>query len=280
MAESRKELIKRLENIAKEMRKQILIMTTKAGSGHPTSAMSAIDIIVALYFGGIMKFDSKKPNWEERDRFLMSKGHACPAQYAVLAELGYFPKEELGKLRRINGILQGHPDRIKTPGIEISSGSLGMGLSVGNGVALAAKLDKKDYRAYVMLSDGDMQEGQTWEAIESGAHFKLDNVVAIVDKNRLQNDCWVEEEKNIYPLEEKFKAFGWATITIDGHNFGQILTAFEKALHSKGKPTAIIANTVKGKGVSFMENKLDFHGKALSEEELEKALAELEKVKA
>ncbi|MEK6941469.1 MAG: transketolase [archaeon] len=274
MAENKKGLIEKLKKTANELRKDILRMTTEAGSGHPTTSFSAIDIMACLYFHE-MKFDPKKPDWPERDRFLMSKGHGVPAQYACLAHAGYFPKTELNSLRQINSRLQGHPDRVKTPGIEVSSGSLGQGLSVGNGMALAARLDKKNYRVYVMLGDGEMQEGQIWEAAMSAANFKLDNVCAILDKNGIQNDEWVEKEKTIEPLSDKWKSFGWRVIEIDGHNFGQILKALAKARAVKGKPTIIIAKTVKGKGVSFIENRPDMHGVAVKKEDMEQALKEL-----
>jgi len=269
-----KELIRKLEKKAREMRISIIKMTTKAAAGHPTSAMSAIDVVVALYYH-FMKHNPKNPNWVERDRFIMSKGHACPAQYAVLGDLGYFDKKELERLRQINSILQGHPDRVKTPGIEISSGSLGQGLSVGNGMAWAGKMDRKDYRVYVMLGDGEMQEGEVWESMMTTCQWKLDNVTAIVDCNGLQNDWWVKEEKDLAPLAEKWKAFGWNVIEIDGHNMEQILSAIESAQKNKGKPTAILAKTVKGKGVSFIENDPDRHGVALTEEEMKRALKEL-----
>ena len=269
-----KETVKKLEKKAREMRVEIIKMTTKAAAGHPTSAMSAIDMVVALYYH-FMKHNPKNPGWADRDRFIMSKGHACPAQYAVLGDLGYFDRKEFGKLRHINSLLQGHPDRVKTPGIEISSGSLGQGLSVGNGMAWAAKLDNKDYRVYVMLGDGEMQEGQVWEAMMTSAQWKLGNVVALVDCNGLQNDWWVKDEKDLTPLSDKFRAFGWNTIEIDGHNMEQIISAIEKAKQANGKPTAIIAKTVKGKGVGFMENDPDRHGVALTDEEMKRALKEL-----
>jgi len=271
-----KKLVEQFKKTAKELRKDILEMTTEAGSGHPTSSLSCIDILAVLYFHE-MKFNPKKPDWPERDRFLMSKGHGVPAQYACLAKAGFFPKSELKTLRKLNSRLQGHPDREKTPGIEISSGSLGQGLSVGNGIALAGKLDKKNYRVYVLLGDGECQEGQVWEAAMSAAHFKLDNVCAIVDKNRLQNDSWVDKTKDLGNLSGKWRAFGWHVIEIDGHDFEQILGALEEARKTMGKPTMIVASTVKGKGVSFIENDPDMHGRAVKKEDLGKALKELEK---
>ncbi len=275
MEKTSPELINKLKKISKELKIDILKMTTASGSGHPTTSLSAIDIMTVLYFHE-MKFDPKKPNWPDRDRFLMSKGHGVPAQYACLANAGFFPKEELKTLRQINSRLQGHPDRQKTPGIEVSSGSLGQGLSVGNGMALASRLDKKNYRVFVLMGDGEQQEGQVWEAAMSSAQFKLDNVCAIIDKNGLQNDEWVEKEKSVEPLADKWKAFNWHVIEIDGHNFEQIINALKEAKQTKGKPTMIIAKTVKGKGVSFIENKPDMHGVAVKKEDLERALAEVE----
>lgn len=273
---TKKELIERLEKIAFEMRQDILVMTSEAGSGHPTSSLSCIDILVFLFFHE-MKFDPKNPLWPERDRFILSKGHAVPAQYACLAKAGFFPKSELLTLRKINSRLQGHPDRMKTPGIELSSGSLGQGLSVGNGMALAARLDHKPYRVFVMLGDGELQEGQVWEAAMSASWFKLENVCAMVDKNGIQNDEWVEKEKSIEPLAEKWRSFGWHVIEINGHDFEQIIAAFEEARAVNGKPTVIIAQTIKGKGVPFLENKPELHGVAVPKQQLQQALLELEK---
>jgi len=270
----KKELIKKLQKISIELRRDIVKMTTEAQSGHPTTSFSAIDVLTCLYFHE-MKFDPKKPDWPDRDRFLLSKGHGVPAQYACLSQAGFFPKKELMTLRQINSRLQGHPDREKTPGIEISGGSLGQGLSVGNGMAMAAKLDKKKYRVFVMLGDGEQQEGQVWEASMSTANFKLDNVCAILDYNGIQNDEWVKKEKSIDPIADKWRAFNWHVIEIDGHNFEEILNALDDAKKIKGKPTIIIANTVKGKGVSFIENKPEMHGVAVAKEDLDKALAEL-----
>lgn len=273
-----KKSVKELNQFAKELRKDIVRMTTVAGSGHPTSSLSCIDILTCLYFSE-MNYDPKNPVWPDRDRFIMSKGHAVPAQYACLANAGFFPKSELLTLRKINSRLQGHPDRQKTPGIELSGGSLGQGLSVGNGMALAGKLDKKNYRVYVLMGDGEQQEGQIWEAAMSGSNFRLDNVCGIIDLNGIQNDEWVEKEKSVQPLADKWRAFNWNVIEIDGHDIGQILSALEKARNTKGKPTVIIASTVKGKGVSFIENNPDMHGVAVKKEDLQRALEEIEKMK-
>ncbi len=260
-----------------EMRKEILKMTTCAGSGHPGGSLSATDIVVALYYRE-MKHKPDNPLWGGRDKFVLSKGHACPLLYAVLADLGYFPKEELGKLRTLNSMLQGHPSSTKTPGIEISTGSLGQGLSVANGMALASKLDKSDSRIYCLLGDGELQEGQVWEAAMTSAHYKLDNLLAIVDFNRLQIDGFVEDVMGVEPIADKFSAFGWNSIEIDGHDFEEIISAFAKAKECTDKPTVIVAKTTKCKGVSFIENVCDYHGKTLTSEELQKAIGELDLV--
>ncbi len=261
--------------MAKRLRRHVITMTATAGSGHPGGSLSATDIITALYFKA-MHHNPKNPQWPDRDRFIMSKGHAAPILYAALAESGYFPVEELATLRKLDSRLQGHTDRNLTPGVEMSAGSLGMGLSFGIGVALAAKLDHRDYRTYVLLSDGECDEGQTWEAALSAAHFKIANLTAIVDCNRIQLTGWTRDIMNLEPLNQKWQAFGWHTIDIDGHDFNQILAAFKEAEKIKNKPPVIIARTIKGKGVSFMENKVKFHGKAPTPEEAERALKELE----
>jgi transketolase len=217
-----------------------------------------------------MKHDAKNPKMPDRDRFIMSKGHGAPALYAVLAEAGYFPKEELKHLRQINSLLQGHPS-MKIPGIEIATGSLGMGLSVGNGIAWAGKIDKKNYHTFVLFGDGELQEGQCWESLMATPEFKLNNVTVIVDRNGLQNDGWIVNEKGIEPLDAKLESFGWEVLKIDGHNFDEILPALKKARESKN-PVAIIAKTVKGKGVGFIENDPEMHGKALTKEQYENAL--------
>jgi len=269
------ELIESLNKIAKEIRKDVLLMTTKARSGHPGGSLSAADIITALYFHHL-RHDPKNPQWEDRDRFVLSKGHVCPALYAALARCGYFPREALWTLRKVGSILQGHPDMKKTPGVEASTGSLGQGLSIGIGMALAAKLDKKDYRVYVLLGDGELDEGQVWEAAMAAAHYKIDNLTAIVDLNGLQLDGFTKDVMSLDPVADKWRAFGWHVIEINGHNMKEILDALDEAEKIKQKPTVIIAHTIKGKGVSFMENQVQYHGKPLTEEQLEKALKELE----
>ena len=263
-----------LKEKAKEIRKSIVSMITEAKSGHPGGSLSATDILTALYFSE-MNVDPTNPKMEERDRFVLSKGHAAPAIYATLAEKGYFSKDELMTLRKFGSRLQGHPDMKKLPGIEISTGSLGQGLSVANGMALNAKIFDENYRTYVVLGDGEIQEGQIWEAAMTAAHYKLDNLCAFLDSNNLQIDGNVTEIKGVEPLDKKWEAFGWNVIKIDGHDFEQIFSALDKARECKGKPTMIIAKTIKGKGVSFMENVCGFHGVAPTLEELERALAEL-----
>ena len=266
--------IKELEEKAKLIRRLIVQMIAKAGSGHPGGSLSATDLITALFFS-VLKHDPKNPKWPDRDRFHMSKGHCCPLWYAVLAESGYFPKETLSSLRQLGSSLQGHPDR-RTPGVEVSSGSLGQGLSVALGMSLAAKIDQKDYRVYVLLGDGETQEGNIWEAAMAAAHYRRDNLCAILDYNGFQIDGATKVVMNLDPVANKWKAFGWHTIEIDGHNMQQIINAYAEAKTIKGQPTIIIARTIKGKGVSFMENVVDFHGRAPTQEEAERALKELE----
>ena len=263
-----------LKEKAKKIRKSIVSMIAEAKSGHPGGSLSATDILTALYFSE-MNVDPANPKMEGRDRFVLSKGHAAPAIYATLAEKGYFSKDELMTLRKFGSRLQGHPDMKKLPGIEISTGSLGQGLSVANGMALNAKMFNENYRTYVILGDGEVQEGQIWEAAMTAAHYKLDNLCAFLDSNNLQIDGNVSEIMGVEPLDKKWEAFGWNVIKIDGHDFEQILSALDKARKCKGKPTMIIAKTIKGKGVSFMENVCGFHGVAPTLEELERALAEL-----
>lgn len=263
-----------LRKIAAKLRIEVIKMLKEAKSGHPGGSLSACEIITALYFKE-MNIDSANPNWPERDRFVLSKGHGAPILYAALAEKGYFPKEELMKLRKIDSMLQGHPDMKGTPGVDMTTGSLGQGLAAANGMALAGKLDNKKYRVYALLGDGEVQEGIIWEAAMLAAHYKLDNLTVFLDHNGLQIDGLNKEVMNIEPIDEKFKAFGWHVINIDGHNFGEIIDAIEEAKNTKEKPTIIVAKTVKGKGVSFMENQYEWHGKAPSEEEAVKALDEL-----
>jgi len=260
--------------MAKKLRRHVITMIATAGSGHPGGSLSAADIITALYFK-ILHHNPENPQWPDRDRFILSKGHAAPILYAALAETGYFPLAELSTLRRLDSRLQGHPDSNFTPGVEMSAGSLGMGLSFAIGVALAARLDSKNYCTYVLLSDGECEEGQTWEAALSAAHFKIDNLTTIVDCNGIQLSGWTRDIMNLEPFIQKWQAFGWHTIDIDGHDLNQILSACQEAEKMKGKPTIIIARTIKGKGVSFMENNVGFHGKAPTWEEAERALKEL-----
>lgn len=270
-----KEKIKELEGIARKLRQHIIEMTCAAASGHPGGSLSAADIITVLYFHK-MRHNPKDPGWPDRDRFVMSKGHAAPVLYAALAEAGYFPVEYLKTLRKIGSSLQGHVDMLALPGIEMSTGSLGQGLSAANGMALAARLDKKDYHIYCLMGDGECHEGQIWEAAMTASHHKLDNLTAIVDHNKYQIDGKVEEIKSIQPFADKWRAFGWAVFSCDGHNIKSIITTIEKAEKIKGKPSMIIAETVKGKGVSFMEAKpLEYHGRAPTPEEERKALAEI-----
>ncbi len=263
-----------LSAVTKRMRRRILTMLAKAGSGHPGGSLSAVEIVATLYWK-VLRHRPGDPSWPDRDRFILSKGHAAPVLYVALAECGYFPVEELATLRQFGSHLQGHADRTHTPGVEMSSGSLGQGLSFANGVALAGRLDRKDYHVYALLSDGECEEGQIWEAAMAAGHFKLDNLTAIVDKNGLQLSGKVADIMNVDPLGKKFEAFNWNVLEIDGHDLRQVYDAIQEAKAFKGKPTAIIARTVKGKGVSFMEHNVDFHGKAPNAEQLEQALKEL-----
>jgi transketolase len=263
-----------LEGHAKTIRRDIINMLTEAGSGHPGGSLSCADIVAALYFH-VMRHDPSNPDWPDRDRFLMSKGHCAPTWYSALARAGYFPVDWLDTLRKIDSPLQGHPDMIKTPGVEMSSGSLGQGLSIANGMALAAKIDGRDFRVYIVLGDGEIQEGQIWEAAMTAAHRKLDNLCAVVDHNGLQIDGPVDEVKSLGSIPSKWESFGWHVIEIDGHDMRQILDAYDEARTVKGRPVMIVAHTVKGKGVSFMEGKVDFHGVAPSEDEREVAIAEM-----
>lgn len=265
---------KSLEERSKIIRRHIVRMLAKAGSGHPGSSLSTVDLLVALFYNKL-RHNPQQPLWPERDRFVLSKGHGCPALYAVLAEMGYFSVDKLDTLRQFGSILQGHPCMKTTPGIEISGGSLGQGLSVGLGMSLAAKLDKKDYRTYVMLGDGEIEEGQVWEAAMAASHYKADNLCAIIDQNGLQIDGFIHEIMSSLPIPDKWLGFGWHVIEINGHDYNAILSAYDEAEKVKGKPTVIVAKTIKGKGVSFMENQVDWHGKAPSKDEAERALAEL-----
>ncbi len=267
--------ITQLKLLAAKARKGAILGTYHAKSGHPGGSLSAADIFTYLYFKE-MRVNPQEPDWEDRDRFVLSKGHCCPSLYAVLALKGYFDWDELTVLRHVGAMLQGHPDMKGTPGIDMSTGSLGQGVSAACGMALAAKLDNKDYRTYTVLGDGEVEEGQVWEAAMFASHNKLDNLVVIVDQNGLQIDGTVEDVAGIEPLDKKFEAFGFEVIKIDGHDFEQIESAFDKAKAVKGKPTAILAATVKGKGVSFMEDQVGWHGVAPNKDQFEQATAELD----
>ncbi|MBW4827703.1 MAG: transketolase [Clostridiaceae bacterium] len=262
------------KDIANKLRIDIIKMLEESKSGHPGGSLSACEILTALYFKE-MNIDPANPHWEDRDRFVLSKGHGAPVLYAALAEKGYFPKEELNNLRKIDSMLQGHPDMKGTPGVDMTTGSLGQGLAAANGMALAGKLDNKDYKVYALIGDGEAQEGIIWEAAMFAAHYKLDNLIVFLDHNGLQIDGKNEDIMNIEPVDEKFKAFGWHVISIDGHAFEEIFNAIDEAKKVEGKPTIIIAKTIKGKGVSYMEDQVGWHGKAPSKEEAEKAMEEL-----
>jgi transketolase len=267
--------LRALEARARAFRKTILQIITTAGSGHPGGSLSAIDILTVLYHH-TMRHDPRNPAWPDRDRFVLSKGHACPAWYVVLADCGYFAPDHLWTLRRVGSILQGHPDMTRTPGVEMSSGSLGMGFSAAVGMALAGKRDGRPYRVYAMLGDGECQEGAVWEGAMFAAHYGLDNLTAIVDRNGLQQTGRTEERLRLDPLGDKWRACNWDVQEIDGHDLAAIVAAFDRARAVRGRPQVIVARTVKGKGVSFLEGVVGFHGKALTREELARALAELD----
>ncbi len=265
---------KQYEEIASRVRIDIVKAVHKAGSGHPGGSLSAADIVTALYFKE-MNVDPKNPNMEDRDKFILSKGHAGPVQYAALAERGYFPVSELMTLRKLGSHFQGHPNRDKVEGIEMSTGSLGQGFAVSVGMAMANRMDKKDGRIYVLLGDGELQEGLIWEAAMAAGHYKLDNLCAIVDWNGLQIDGKNDDVMTVKPIDDKFRAFGFNVLVIDGHNFEEIFNAFDEARRCKGKPTVIVAKTHKGRGISFMEDNPGWHGKAPNEEEAKQAVLEL-----
>ena len=269
--------LRALKKVAVELRQTILRMIANAGSGHPGGSLSMVELLVGLYWHALAH-DPKRPNWPDRDLFLLSKGHGCPALYAVLAEQGYFPKEELMTLRRYPTRLQGHPERGSVPGIEIAAGSLGQGLSMANGFALADRLDGRVRRVFCLMGDGEIQEGQIWEAAMTSHHHHLDTVCAIIDANQLQQNGPVKEIQDIEPLADKWRAFGWHTIEIDGHDISQVVRAYDEAETVHGKPQAIVARTIKGKGVSFMELNPAWHGVAPKPDELEKALKELQAI--
>jgi transketolase len=267
--------IPEMKKVANDIRQDIIRMTCEAGSGHPGGSLSSVEVMVSLYFN-VMKQDPKNPAWDGRDRFVLSKGHVCPVLYASLARRGYFPVDELLTLRKLGSRLQGHPHRLKLECLETSSGSLGQGLSISVGMAIGLRMDKKNPRVYCLMGDGELQEGQIWEAAMSGAHYRLDNLCGIVDVNGLQIDGKTKDVKNLDPLADKWRAFGWHAIEVDGHDIQSLINAFHEAEKTKGKPTVILAKTVKGKGVSFMENNAEWHGKPPSKEEAAKALHELE----
>ena len=266
--------IKQLQEKAKEVRKGIIEAVYSNKSGHPGGSLSIADIMTVLYFNQ-MNIDEKNPKWEDRDRLVLSKGHCSPALYSCLANRGFFDVEKLKTFRNINSNLQGHPDMNKVPGVDISSGSLGQGLSCANGMAIAGKMDNKNYRVYCILGDGEIEEGQVWEAAMASNKYKLDNLCVIVDNNNLQIDGTIEEVMSSYPIDEKFKSFGFQVINIDGHNIQEIIDAFDVAKNVKDKPTCIIAKTIKGQGVSYMENDVKWHGIAPNEEQYQLAMKEL-----
>jgi len=263
-----------LKEIARKVRVDVIRMTHAAGSGHPGGSLSAAEIFTVLYFN-ILNHKPENPKWEDRDVFILSKGHCCPGLYSVMARSGYFPVEELTTLRKLGTRLQGHPHCCSLDGLEASTGSLGQGLSIAIGAALSIRLDKRKSRVYCLMGDGEQQEGQVWEAAMSAAHYKLDNLCGIVDRNGLQIDGFTRDIMNYEPLEKKYRSFGWHVITVDGHDIEALIKAFNRAKKVKGKPTVIIADTIKGKGVSFMENVAIWHGQAPNDEQMKKALNDL-----
>ena len=263
-----------LERIAAIMRCDIIQMIHEANAGHPGGSLSAADILAALYFR-VMNIDPARPDWPDRDRFILSKGHACPVWYAALAERGYYDKKHLHTLRKLDSILQGHPDMHKTPGVDMTAGSLGQGCCAGLGMALAARVNKRSYRVWTVIGDGEMQEGSVWEMAMSAAGFKVDNLTVILDRNRIQNDDFVDKVMPLGLVAEKWQAFGWQVVEIDGHNMGQVVDALEASRTVTGKPAMIVAHTIKGKGVSFMENNPAWHGRAPNKAEADQALQEI-----
>lgn len=267
--------IEELKGIARELRLDVLEMTTRATSGHPSSCFSAIEIITVLYFGGILRYRPEEPWWEERDRFILSKGHAAPLLYAVLSRAGYFPREMLWTLRQLDSPLQGHPVQGLLPGVEATTGSLGQGLSIGLGHALAGKLRNLSYRVYVLLGDGECQEGQVWEAAMAASHFKVGNLTAIVDYNKFQETGPIAREMNLEPFQAKWESFGWFVEEVDGHNIEDLLAKLAMLRMVQDRPSVLIAHTVKGKGVSFVEQDYTFHGRALTKDQAEQARREI-----
>lgn len=271
-------IVLEIKERASDIRCSVLNMISKAQVGHLGGSLSAADILATLYFN-ILNIDPQRPEWPDRDRLIISKGHGATALYSVLALRGYFGIDELKTFGTIGSKLQVHPDKTKVAGVEASTGALGQGLSIGAGVAYAAKLDAKSYRTYVILGDGEIQEGQIWEAAMFASFYKLDNICGIIDCNKLQIDGWVKDVMSLDPLKDKWKSFGWEVIEINGHNFKEIMDAYDKAEKTKGKPTVILAHTIKGKGVSFIENQINWHGIAPKKEELKKAIEELREYK-
>jgi len=267
--------VSELKRMAVQMRKDILYMIHAAQAGHPGGSLSATDIVTALYFR-LMRINPANPHWEDRDRFILSKGHACPVWYAALANRGYFDRAHLATLRKLDSILQGHADMKRTPGVDMTIGSLGQGICVGVGMALAARINQKDYHVWVIIGDGEMQEGSVWEAAMSAAKWKLDNLTVILDLNRIQNDDFVEKTMPLGQVKEKWQAFGWKTICLDGHDMQQVVDSLERARTILGVPTILIADTIKGKGVSFMENVPLWHGTAPNDAQYAQAVAEVE----
>jgi transketolase len=267
--------VEELNEISRQLRLDILDMTTKAGSGHPSSSFSATEVVTVLYFGGVLRYRSDDPHWPERDRFIMSKGHAAPLLYAALAQAGYFDREMIWSLRQVDSPVQGHPIQDVMPGVEATTGSLGQGLSIGVGHVLGGRLNKQDYRVYVLLGDGECEAGQIWEAAMSAAHFKADNLVAILDYNKYQETGPISREMALEPLVEKWRSFGWHVEEADGHDVEDLSAKFEVVKRVKGKPSIIIAHTVKGKGVSFVEADFTFHGRALNPDQAAQAREEL-----
>lgn len=264
-----------LELVAYKIRRHVLEGVFSAGCGHPGGSLSIADILAVLYFDE-MRVDPKKPTWEDRDRFVLSKGHCAPALYGALAEKGFIPVEDLKTLRKADSYLQGHPDMRKVPGVDMSTGSLGQGICCANGMAIAGKLDQKSYRVYTILGDGELEEGQVWEAAMFAAHHKLDNLTAFIDLNLLQIDGDVRDVMNPMPVDEKFLAFGWNVICVDAHDLNALRGALDQAKECKGKPTVVICKSIKGKGVSFMENEASWHGMAPNQEQYEKAITEID----
>jgi transketolase len=270
-----KKSLPELQALAKQVRRDIITMIGAAKSGHPGGSLSAVEILVTLFFD-VMRIDPQRPDWPDRDRFILSKGHAAPVLYSVMARAGFCPIDQLNTLRKLGSVYQGHPDVRFLPALDASTGSLGEGVSLGLGMSLTARLNGSQFRSYVVLGDGEIQEGQVWESAMFGSFHKVDNLVVIVDYNRIQLDGFVKDIMDLEPLADKWRAFGWETLEVDGHDIPALQSAFSKAAATKGRPTAVIAHTVKGKGVSFMENNPKFHGAAPSPDETQKALQELQ----